>query len=579
MRSSHHLLISLTVISLLTLAIDPVWGFYEGFIAYLISGNINNYPITRVYIYGAEPLAFVVSQLHAVVRPFPWAGLSIFLNIVVSVSLISRLVDRLTAGSAAFSRLPRWWVFVAASPAFLFVLKEYSFSSVGFLSASTALLTLWQLACSRDGRPFPWGRVLLLSLFFLNAFAYRIDSAMGATYLVLWFIVLTGGLLRTFRYLIIPGILSLTMVGLIYHSWTELGFLSKIEPYVYYVTDARYQPTVEMADEVDSIMVFTARQSFVNDTAKLNESFFEGLALRKTSHINNFNEPLLMTLRVAVGIILPTLLSNLELTLTYALSLLMIIVALSPATASRLLPMLLYNAALWITIFGLAFSLKMEKWHYLPMIQVSILINLVLLLINVRKTDRIVHPRVQVSLLATGILLSFLSIAADSIANRATAKERHQTLSRVLDHVGPERYLYIDCNSREMLNGHVFRPYLPLSRVLLYDQGQLAMKPEGRDMLDGLCNCNSADFNAFMRFLMARGQDIVILSSDVRTGMLSDYARIVHGLNIQFSVCQDFEPMMAVGEVVRCYSASPGQEETRPSSIRERADESDSADE
>lgn len=553
MSFPRHLVKMGLLCAVLTVLIDPIWGSYEGFFSMLISGNLNDVPMTRAYIYGGEPLARVAASFHQLDRVFPWVGLAVGLNYLVSMALVSRLLDRLVVAKGNSAGITMKLLILPVLTSSAFVLPEYSYSSVGFLSAAVAILSIWQL-CHFSKRGFGfWGKVILLTMFFLNAFAFRIDSAMGGTFIALAVIAASGvGVWRTALVLAIPGVLSLSMVMWVYGSFTELDFLRRVEPYVYYVTDSRHQPAVEMKDGKDSIMVQAAQWSFVNDTSMLNVAFFERLSDQKNKAINRADKRMAVFMDAASNTVIPAVRANLSISVVYLIMALMSVIAyIGRGSPFSVLRPLVFHTTMVTTILTIGAVLKMETWHYVPMMQLIILGSMTLIAVRwpdcrpwLRNALAVIYP--------VCIVITLGHLATASLQNREIAEQRLETLQLVQTYRG-ERMLYLDGSSREILNGHVYRPYVPLQGILLYDQGQLAMIPGPKAVLDDLCQCNSGNFPDFVDFLVRKSEDVVILSSEQRLHLISEYARILYDKNVRFISCGDFSPYQTQLSEIGCY--------------------------
>jgi hypothetical protein len=558
MSFSRHLGVSAVLLLLLTLLTDPVWGFYEGFAAILMSGTVTDGPLTDFYFYGGEPLGKLLAPLHLMLTHWPWLGVAFCISLLFSVALSSWVMGHLIDRCAG---RPQGTVLSWATPLFIvpcygFVITEYSGSSVGFLTSASAVLGIWHIT-AKAGDPVRWGRVAMLSFFYITAYFYRIDSALGGTFIALLFIgiVAPRPLWPRFRALLLPGAVSVVFLMAIAYAYAQLPFLSQIEPYIYYVTDSRFQPPVSCQNAVDSMKVEAIKYSFFNDTAQLNLALFERLVEQKSEAIASSGGASSRFLPVALSVMAPTMGSNREVTWVFALVLLCTIgLALVGTGWEAMLRLLAFNAMLWGTILVLAYSLKMEKWHYVPMLQTGIMFNLTaMVLFGGAVFGR--HHKLTLGLWSVLCLAMLSGIVQDAGVLGGQAASRHALLDRVQSYRG-DRVLYVDANAREILNGHVFRMYRPMGKVLLYDQGQLSLIPQYRERLDRICNCRSAIFTEFMGYMKREGSNIMVLSSDGRIDLLSRYASTVHGLDIRFIPEDGFQPFEASGQPIRAYFAA-----------------------
>ncbi|MCF8256462.1 MAG: hypothetical protein K9J06_02855 [Flavobacteriales bacterium] len=556
MSFSKHLGASFIVLLLLTLLTDPVWGFYEGFAAILISGTITNGPLTEFYFYGAEPLGKLLAPLHGLLPMWPWMGVAFWLSLLVSLAVTGHVLDGVLQGRPEHRNIPPWAIPLLMLPAYGFVITELSGSSVSFLTTASAMLGIWHLTAKQEG-PIPWGKVCLLSVFYITGYFSRIDSALGGTFIALLFIgiVAPRPLLPRFKALLLPGTMSAMFLLTIAYEYARLPFLSQIEPYIFYVTDSRFQPPVDSQNAVDSVKVEAIKYSFFNDTSQLNLALFERLVDQKSEAIAFAGGTSARFIPVALSIIGPSFATNQVLTWVFVLIMVLALwLSFREAGKAGLLRVLMFNVLLMLTIMVLAYFLKMEKWHYVPMLQTGILFNLVTM-VFFGAGRFVAQNRVAVGVMALVSTIVVVSMVFDAAALGREAASRAAVLERVQGHRG-ERTLYLDANAREILNGHVFRMYRPMGRVLLYDQGQLSMIPQYRERLDSICGCRSAMFTEFMDYMGREGKGIMILSSDGRTDLLSRYASTVHGMDIRFIPEADFESFEASGQRIRAYFAA-----------------------
>ncbi|MCW5906387.1 MAG: hypothetical protein KIS94_00870 [Chitinophagales bacterium] len=513
------------------LIFDPVWGFYDSFMALLSSGSLNNVFLMESYHLGLRGIIPLLSFLHHKLPLLPWMGIIMLLSWV----FVQTVLVFICAG--CFPNQKQWLVVAGlwcGLQLFVFGVSfiEFSITGMGMLLTFTAVIALY-FTKSYSGL-LKWGLWFISAIAIFIGYGMRIESGVGGTLLAFVFIVCTEQkLVEWLKTLWLPAAISIYSITGYQLAVKQNGFFDKVEPLVFYVTDSKNKPDFAAKDTIDAVKIEMATSSCLIDTSVLSYSFFVRLGNEKKQFEKKLLQSPSAVLNQIVNVIGPTIKDNKVFTaiviLIVFISLLATYLHNKREIAFRLV---LFNCITISIILFLAYSMKMEKWHFIPLMQILAIGNLLIsgkYVWSTLKTNTIFKIA-----LATLALFSLLFLVNENQANHISLNEKIAQQEQLYE-AHKESYLFYDIGTRELLDNYVFRPFSQRNNVYFYDMAQMTYLKEYAVHLNNLCGCNSFSPVEFFSFLK-QTDSVVYISTPQRTNLLKRYMQTIYQMPITFTV-------------------------------------------
>ncbi len=514
--------------------LSPSWGYYESFVAHLLSGSITKTPFIDFYIYGLEPFCYLTAFLHSCIPNAPWFGILYLTGIILSTFIILQslfVIHEIQTIKLKFL-LPFLIILLNVN------LIEYSATYLGFMLTASGIIGLWKIFCYENHFKVFKIKPLFFAFLFISGFSLRIESGLGATLMIGSIILLKDGFRpKVFKIGILP-VISLTLFSIYFVSkHQKYTYLNEIEPYIFYVTDSKYKPSIQFRNPKDSIIITAIRGSFFMDTPVLTPDYYKYLATNKLAEEAKYTNLPLHVLKIAYQVSKQTIIENYLILLIWLLFILIALTQTNNDLARNIKSSIIaYNLFSLIIITILAYLLKMEKWHFIPLVTMAIFGNL--FLGGPFLNESLNTTKHHFLILISYTLLAFISTSkAYKISIRTESEEKETNLIyNQIQEIHPNKLVFLDVDSRLILSKKVFVSFEKVRKInfVLYDLGQLGLLNQYKKILDETCHCNSSNASAFFQFLNKENNNILFIATDYRSQLLSSYAKLVHQVELPF---------------------------------------------
>ncbi len=508
----------------------PVWNYYGGAIATIITGAATKGEFTDTYIYGFYRFNLLFVHLHNWIPSLPWVGIVFQAITFFCYTILLKIISdkHHTEGGAKFLLLGKVLLFCMLI--FPGVVRVGA-SANAFLLATVALLLSYFFFQSSYSNLKKAILYLLCMLLYAFAFINLLEPAMAASAMVLGYIYLfTKDKVKTFLLLAPLLVIGIFTATLIMSSMNEVPFLKKTEQALFYVGDGsatRHIPNQELSEK-DKMKLQALETFFLSDEDELTEEFIfsmeslklkseKGLGYDVRKRLNqtyeNIKAPALLNLiqLIAIGVYLIFLLLYIR---------------------QHKIKVIVFSLGFFIMVFILAYGLKLEDRHLIYLIQIFG-ICLLLIPIENQSSSSALKSLVFISLLLFIVLLVDAHIKSYKVQEKLKAQK---IAVREFLQVTDGKIVVLDSQSISIYWGSVFH-VIDLSKIekmIYYDFGQLPILPKYKAFLDRTCNCNSRNPVLFYNWLKTNHKDIVFVSTKDRTSFLSKYMNTVHSYNLKF---------------------------------------------
>ena len=516
-----------------TILIDPIWGFYDSFMATLAGGQVAGVYFSESYHLGMNPMVKLMGILHRMIPYMPWTGLLMISLWVYIQSLSIFLVLRLLGAASSLRNI--WFVWLALLLfVFGFSFIEYSITGMGIIVSFISLISIWYAQRSGWSVTMRWLVTIILSIGFICGYSLRIESGLGGTLLGVLFILLRErSPLVLLRAAVIPAILVLLFFIRFQQTIEKHYFFKTVEPLVFYVTDSHNPPPLHASDSIEEIKNRLIRASFLIDTFQFNYAIYHKLADEKWEYEKGHTFRSLDTVYQIARVAGPTIRTNLILTFVFLLIVLISMWSTFASGRAVFYPLLIFNFLFVLIVCFLAYSMKMEKWHYVPLVQCALWANIIYTLgqVNFQKYSR------SLVLWSSALLLGLIAVTGYVISisdNRRNINEKKQ-IADVIFADQKEHMIFLDVNTREILDDYVFRHQMARHDLYFYDLAQFDFLPEYERRLDSLCGCNAHSAKEFFGFFRKNTARIDYYATMQRVSMMSEFMRKVYGVQVTFT--------------------------------------------
>ncbi len=524
-----------TVLSIMAcIIIDPIWGFYESFMAMMVSSSVSGVFITENYHMGMSPMTHVQAFLHYYLPSFSWTALLLFSAwVIIQALVIFLLLANKNLSSISFKKIFIVW---AATMLLIFGVSfiEFSITGISMLLTSTSLLAIWKGYYQIKTPIIRWCGYLLLTFFVFWGYSMRIESGLGGTLIASVFVLIADrNLFRFLKLYWLPALAIILFFVRFYYVMNTHPFFRDVEPMVFYVTDSHNSPPVIATDSVDALIRKMSRASFLIDSATFNYDLFKKISDEKIAFEKEMFSARPKDIYKQISYTaFPTMQRNMPLLTIYLFTLTgLLFLFFRLKNNFFLLKTMLFNVSIWIIISSLAYSLKMEQWHFLPIIQLAIVGNLLFMIEHYEYFQKIK----LILLFGLGALLlqNVWFLKKEIGINKRMIRERAATTEKIFSKQNG-KFIFFDTSSREVLDDFVFRFFQMRENVIFYDMAQVAYLPDYERFLNETCQCNAHSVKEFFEFMRAESENIIYYSTENRMALLEPFLNIVHKIDVEF---------------------------------------------
>lgn len=506
----------------------PIYGVYENIGSLVLSGKLTQAPLCYTYHLGLVPLNYILHLLYQHLSKVPWIALFFIIQWTLIVVVLINLVFSYTITTVRSYSLLLVTLLIVAVGIQLPPFQEISASALGVFSSALGVLGIWQtlkLSSFRTGLP----KLLVYFIICFSGFMWRWEAGVGGLLLSSIFIFWQSSWALFIKTLLIPALLALLIFGEIQRQLNTHPFFKEIEPLVFYVTDSRTPPPIDTSSEKEKIIQTAIRASLMIDSSLLNkERMLKMAAQKKASEPQYLLNPIKL-LSQSSTVIWPSVKARCTLTLSYFALLILSVVALRKKHWT-LNAVLKFHGSLWLLIVLTAYFLKMEVWHYTPIIQTAMAFQLFFIRHEIPRLWEKQAVKVIVLLLVTVNLADYIYRWR---SEHALLREKAIARKEIFDLAG-NNPVFFDVDTKEILDAPVMRPPDIPDNVYLYDMAQIPYIPEFNVKLNALCQCNSLKADDFFHYLLRDGKNALYVSTQQRVSLITELLRVVYNLQVRF---------------------------------------------
>lgn len=520
------------------------WDDYDGFAAQLFSGYLTPEPFWDFYSFGELFVGHLYAALHKLAQPVPWFAIFLHFYFITSTTILLFVFAELV--KRKYLQIKAWVMFVLTSVIFLLVFSIdiiHLTHTVAFLFSGSALLgIMWLMNQSYNSwrrSAFYLGFLLLFTIGFLT----RTETGLGASLVVGVFLLLyEKSFKRLLQILLPPALVAIVIMGYVSYRSNEIPFLKAVELNLFYVADGyQNKPNYSNQSAIDSIKHEAIVGFFVNDESELTVELIQQMAEEKMEYEAANPAPYSHSLFVAWFLVQPRILENLFLCLFDSLLLLFTFLLFFQRKPARKFIVFFvgYQVFFLLTLLSLAYFVKMENRHFIPLLQLHTFCNL-LFVIEAGAVDYFTKSFRSLTFFSTLIFALCIAALFKNFQEKkisATRIEKYKAAIEEVNEIGKGKILLLDVNSSALIHGTTFSLVkLPnISKILLYDMGELALIPNYKKYLDKECHCNSSHVPEFYQYLYENREQVLFISTDSRINFIQNYLRIVHHLGFRFA--------------------------------------------
>lgn len=513
------------------LIIKPYWGFYDSFAAFLLSGRSTGVSLVHTYHLGYFPITHLIAFLHEFFFYVPWMAILMLLSWIITVSNIFTLF--LEHNQLFSFRHNVWKLIVLFIVFFLMSFIEFSATNTSMALISSSLIFL----VFKNQNDWDWRRKIVFQIWVLTAIfisvSFRMETASIAAVLTLLFIliidyrkILSIKVLFAFLFIIV-------MVFFIGRSSENHPFFKNIDWMIFYVVDAKNEFDVNINNPIDEVKLKTVKMSFFSDTSILNYDYYKDLFDLKVEHQTKFFNNFYKDFENATYLMSKAIVENIRYSTYYLVILIFTLHILYLLQKNKsFIQVTMVTIIIFLVFFSLAFTMKMERWHYVPLIQTSLMFYLTIIILNLDLSLVFNNNIGRATFFLTALLV--ISLFYFEVKSRTSEiYEKIEVREEIFRH-GKDRYIFFDVNTREVLDDFVFIKMLPIKNVYLYDMAQLTFTKEYKPYLDAFCDCDAHIMPEFFNGIQNKLDSIDYYSSPYRVSTLSSYLELVHGMKVNF---------------------------------------------
>ena len=522
-----------------TLLINPTWGFYDSFMAVLASDNTTGFYINESFHLGLSPTYKALRILHTCFSSLPWAGVMMFLcwiyiqSLSVYMIAVAVGIDRYRLRSLFLI----WALLLIFIWGFSFI--EYSFTGMGILMSFISLVAIHHVWSGVTSDRRRWLLSAILSIGFIAGFCLRIESGLGGSLMgVLFILMRERSLIRLLKMSVFPLLFSSAFFLRFYMVLGDHYYFKTVDPIVFYVTDSHNSPPLAGRDSNEAVKIKLIKASFLIDSAQFNYDIYSRLAQQKWQYEKAHTLKPLEACRQIYQVASPTIKTNLPLTFIYLLiGAIVLLSTVFSAQRKGFYIALTFNSTFILIIAVLSYSMKMEKWHYVPLIQTALLCNLLYLshTFDLRRYRQGIVIRLALVVIAAVLVTGYI---VDIRANHKNIEEKKQIASGIFAG-SDDKVIFLDVNTREVLDDFVYSRYTRRTNIYFYDMCQFDYLTETENRLNHLCGCNAHSAKDFFEYLKKNSANIDYYSTPPRVSLLSEFMDRIYGIKVVFRAVKE----------------------------------------
>jgi hypothetical protein len=502
--------------------------------ALLASGSLNNVLLQESYHLGLRGLIPLLNFLHTHFPSFPWMGIILLSSwLFIQTVFVYLLVKSLPHKQITIPYIIFTWVLLQLF-VFGFSYIEFSITGMGMLLPFTGIVTIYYSIKSSNYKKLL--ALVVSSIAIFIGFGMRIESGIGGLLLGSIFLVSKEPKIKDWlKVLWLPVLIGVFHLVSYQLSVQQNIFFNKVEPLVFYVTDSKNKPDFKAKDSIEALKVEMVISSCLIDSSIINYAFYSRLKEEK----KHFEENLLLSpfeiLLKIENVVMPTLLNYKLLTTSVIIIFVFSVFIVFKNDGTRQLARILFfNFSLLLVICMLAYSMKMEGWHFIPLMQILALGNL--LFSREKILSFIVKNNVSIVVVSLMLLTLLLHFIKENSTNHSSINEKVAQQNQIEKRY-KGKYLFYDVSTRELLDNYVFRLFKKRDNIYFYDLAQMVYLKEYAQQLNNLCYCNSflpAEFFSFLK----NNSRVEYISTPQRVDLLERYMKVVRNYKVHFVMQQ-----------------------------------------
>lgn len=521
LKIAESALISGFFLILLFWAVPPVWDHYDGLLAHFAQGLLSEFSITKSYFFVLYKVNLIFLELGRKHPFIPWFAL-FYYSCVIIYLVCAVHYFRTALGN---NRLEKVLLIGFACILFYKPLVDPSLMALSFLMCGTSFYfgLHWVPTLSNKIYRIAWYS-FFLALYGIG-FLIKLEPGLGSSYLVGIHLLLfskdfTHKLKWLLPFVIVAGFLSYEIVN----SIRDEPFLQETEYNMFYIGDNFKADlnTEAGLSKKDSIKVVGLKSFYMNDLHELTPSFIDSVASLKRQKISELHQnSISIKISTALSLASETILKN-SFYLPLLVYFLFLFIVLQKSFAG-----ILFHIGFWVAVMLLAYFIKIEDRHYLPLCMIFTALNAITVF-NDHYRKELVVKSFAVALMVSFVILVYPMIQEGT--NRRTSLSRISDAGRELNYVTENKILLLDMHAIELYRVSPFRiqHFNKAKNLIFYDFGELAVLKEYNSHLDKICGCNSRVPTEFWKWVSDNANDIILISTRSRMNFFQDYMDIVH---------------------------------------------------
>ncbi|MCS6933620.1 MAG: hypothetical protein NZM35_00535 [Chitinophagales bacterium] len=517
-----------------------------------MSGQLSDGLVLKTYHLGLFPASWMIGMLHYLVPTWPWTGIIILLQwtvILASIACmlpIDETIDKYNTTLRILLYVISW--LILALGCLIIPFQEFSVTGVGVVSSAVGAWGIY-LHITRTSGVKNICTILFFTLLCFGGYMWRWEAGLGGTILFAIYVFWFDDLKNVLKGLLIPGIIAVILFIGILVQLRDHYFFKVIEPMIFYVTDARTPPPIDSTSYRKMLAQSIIRASFISDTTIVNYNHVYELYVRKKmQEINQLKEPF-KTIRQSLINMSGTVkkCSGISFAYLYVFAAGMMILAMS-GRKSEVIRVVLFNLTVWLVIILTAYVMKMEPWHYTPILQTTLLFNLV----------NVIFPISNSGNIAIILVPAFLSVINFGNFYHMWKKEQQEILTKKVARskfIRPSvPYVFIDVDTKDILDDRVFTPMKLPANIYFYDLGQLTHLTPFKNKLSKACNCNFYHADEFFRFVDSKSDSILYVSTAQRVQLINLLTTEFYQMRLLFTAVDSANVTVGTQEIPVIYA-------------------------
>ncbi len=517
------------------------YGFYyeagNGVYSNLFSGSYADEPFNNFYYQTMVFVSYALAFLYEEIPALPWYDLYGYSLLLISSTLVSYIL---------FELLCKYKInLVAKLLVILFVFTIIVAPNIVFLNQTrisifvpAVALIFWSFLNGRkqEGSFITSIHYYSCILLFLLGAMVRLEGGLLALAIVFVYEFLTSAKkTSSILQFSIPSLLMFAVILMfVFIAKNSNEFNWKIEPDIEYQISDRQNvvPINEMQNAKDSAKYIMATNWIVNDPNNISVEFLESI-IAKSKVRPDAKGYMIFRLKHMIGrhyVIFLLFLLCILLCFYYFFN--------HEIKLLQLITIVLFNGFIISILIGIMVSVKMEDKIWIPVLSISILLNIIYVLNRTHLNTQPIKESSKWYLVLCFFIFSILGcryLNSMIQPNKSALKKSLAFINTINEDVS-EKYLMLDVSSIHYTytapfnNVHFSNRFI----LLLYNLGSLSLTPQYKTYLDGVCQCNSSDYGEMYEFLYSKKEDVAILGKKNSLKLTENYLADVYQMPYLF---------------------------------------------